>query len=251
MPNHTNLDKMGTELGTVDFSVDDHDDNQTKQVDLGDIGDISTVELNLPHTQPLSEQEERRIVDVDFIFEHQGKKWKGNIRYERQRWEDGIILDFTIDTLTNERALCFQTSILPEGAIKSSTRQNSTQYKHLLPISRFVAPEYRHQGLGELGFKYIEKTVKRLGELHPDFKVGAIDLDTSLASVAKLLLSPNFLRKNGFEKFANEHRDMGYVLGDEENIENLKAVLEEGVEAFADRKGQKSAAYVHLVKKIL
>lgn len=77
---------------------------------------------------------------------------------------------------------------------------------------RRVEKDYRHKGLGTLGVQLMERLVAMMGEKDPAVKGEWIQMDTQLASVARLISDHEWLKRSGLGEYADESRpDFGYL----------------------------------------
>lgn len=231
------------------------DSVEAKKTDQGK--SFLPIDFEVGDLSPLPEGEFTRRIEKDFIFPFNNENYKGSIVLERHvvypssnldsvEYPVSIVIDLT--TENGDKAAHFRGNI-QVSRLESKYRFDDAEHCYCHIGTRRIEKEHRRKGLGETCLATFEDLVRKIGKAYPDLRSEWLQLDTSLASLSRLISDPGWLRENRLpDLISPSGRNLGFRPFSVD-IPTARMIVQQKTEEVADIVGR-HLPQVRFFKKI-
>ena len=209
-------------------------------------GKLLPVEFALPEMEMVPGKELGPI-NIPFVVEYRGLRLDNNLILKLVNQDNSshlarLMLKVTIsDEIAAEfTATIHNSQSRPE---QHGVKPDNDKHKYLTIDYRKVYPDYRKQGLGEYGIRVMEELSDRVATKWPDMEFEWIQINTQLASMARLIIDQNWTREHNLAEFGSANRDLGYIPYKDDEYQ-VPSLLESATEEVEDKPFVKTIRFV-------
>lgn len=203
------------------------------------IGDIMALEDHLkanPHILGLG-IESGYIGSKRFTVSYNGVNFAGLLEItESTDPESSKLAEMTIELHSNETVVAKFRSIFrydDASTFEHGISSDRKTHKYWISQHREIDKRYRGIGLGELLMRLWEQIADQIAVTNPKLKPEWLQVNTSLGSVAKLIIDQEWLRQHNLERYGSPKRNLGYMpFRDDE--QKVPILLESAIEDIED-----------------